>query len=63
MFIPKLEDRMYCKPWLWLIPGMLLPGETVDITFVALVGSAAAYALNSGRDTLDDIVVLRVENT
>ena len=63
-FVPKLEERRYCKPWLQISPslGMLLPGETVEIFFSVSIGTATASALNCGKDSLDDIVVLRVEN-
>ena len=63
-FVPKLEDRHFCKPWMRVTPplGMLLPGEETHITFTALVGPATANSINTGREGLDDIVVLRVEN-
>lgn len=32
-FIPKLEEKQFCKPWLWINPpyGMLLPGEKLQV--------------------------------
>jgi phosphatidylinositol-bisphosphatase len=53
------------KPWLTVSPtyGMLIPGEqpfTISITIS--IGKDIAQALNSGREVLEDILVLRLEN-
>lgn len=63
-FVPKLEEETICKPWLSIKPrfGMLLPNETAEITFTALVDLKTAQGLSAGQDLLDDILILRLEN-
>jgi len=63
-FVPKLEEESICKHWLSIKPrfGMLLPNESAQITFTALVDLKTAQALNAGQDLLDDILILRLEN-
>ena len=63
-FVPKLEEESICKQWLSIKPrfGMLLPNESAQITFTALVDLKTAQALNAGQDLLDDILILRLEN-
>ncbi|RUS19167.1 Endonuclease/exonuclease/phosphatase [Endogone sp. FLAS-F59071] len=63
-FIPKMKEKSICKPWLWVNPpmGILLPGENVQINFTALVDNVTAPALNSGRDKLEDMLILHLEN-
>lgn len=43
-FVPKLEEENLCKPWLTIKPrfGMLLPGESAEITFTAFVDTKNA---------------------
>ena len=63
-FVPKLEEKWPCKRWMSFEPalGMLLPGEEMQVALTALVDAHTADALNSSHETLDDIVVLRIEN-
>jgi phosphatidylinositol-bisphosphatase len=63
-FVPKLEEQWPCKRWMSFEPGlgMLLPGEEAEVSLSALVDAHTADALNTSRETLDDIVVLRIEN-
>ena len=63
-FVPKLEEQQSCKPWLNVEPafGMLLPGEKVDITLNIFVDEESARSLGCGEDTLEDILVMRLEN-
>ncbi|CAH0482792.1 unnamed protein product [Peronospora belbahrii] len=63
-FIPKLEDVAVCKSWLSATPmfGMIPPGEKMDICITALVDETVAHGLSSGEETLDDTMILRVEN-
>lgn len=63
-FSPKLEEMVICKPWLLIEPafGMLLPGEEVEIMLACFVGAAMSRALLSGREKIEDIVVMRLEN-
>merc|ERR1712037_546516 len=43
--------------------GMLIPGEKgITINFTLSIDNAVAVALNSGRDLLEDIIILRLEN-
>lgn len=62
-FVPKLEDRVFCRPWLTISPsfGMVLPGEAIDITFELLVTAATARDISMGRESLNDVLVLRLE--
>ena len=63
-FVPKLEDDYICKTWLSLTPpfSMLLPDESIDVTVEANITSAVANGLNSEKEVLDDILVMRLEN-
>ena len=63
-FVPKLEEQQNCKPWLSVNPayGMLLPGEKAEITLEVFVDEDSARALGCGEDTLEDILVMRLEN-
>lgn len=63
-FVPKLEESRACKRWMSFAPslGMLLPGEEAEVALTAVVDAHTADALNTSRETLDDIVVLRIEN-
>lgn len=46
-FVPKLEERMLCRPWLSVHPpfGFLLPGQSADVSFELYVGVATARDL------------------
>ncbi|EGZ10567.1 multiple inositol polyphosphate phosphatase-like protein [Phytophthora sojae] len=63
-FIPKLEDVTICKPWLNVAPmfGMIPPRDKMEIRITALVDERVAHGLTSGDETLDDTMILRVEN-
>ncbi len=63
-FVPKLEERHICKPWLSINPpfSMLLPGESIAVNVEAYIDTAIANGLNYGREALDDILVMRLEN-
>ena len=41
---------------------MLIPGDSVTLNFTVRVDRTSARDLASGRDTIDDILVLRLEN-
>ena len=62
-FIKKNRDESYCKPWLTAEPsrGFLMPGENSYIVLEVLVDKNTAWTLNSGSDTLYDILVLHLE--
>ncbi|KAG6587362.1 Inositol polyphosphate 5-phosphatase [Phytophthora cinnamomi] len=63
-FIPKLEDVTVCKSWLNVAPmfGMIPPRDKMEIRITALVDESVAHGLTSGEETLDDTMILRVEN-
>ncbi|KAL8180972.1 UNVERIFIED_CONTAM: hypothetical protein K2H54_043150 [Gekko kuhli] len=62
-FIPKLNDSQYCKPWLRAEPceGYLEPNETVDISLDVYVSKDSVTLLNSGEDTIEEILVLHLD--
>ncbi len=61
---PNQVGSSVCKAWAHVEPasGTLMPNESVEISAVALVeGSEMASDLGLGRDKLDDILVLHLE--
>lgn len=62
-FINKPEEETYCKQWLRAKPskGFLLPDSHVEIELELFVNKATATELNSGKDTIEDILVLHLE--
>ena len=59
------EQVEICKPWITVNPtyGMLIPGDQdATIDFTVTIGNATAYALSTGREVLEDIIILRLEN-
>ena len=62
-FINKLNDDTCCKPWLTVQPmsGYIIPGADCEVTLEVLVDRNSAGALNSGADTLYDILVLHLD--
>jgi len=64
-FIPKLDENFLCKSWMSITPtyGMLIPGEeaaTINVTVT--IDNKTAQMLNGGREVLDDVLILRLEN-
>lgn len=54
-----------CKPWLRVLPtyGMIIPGEKAStVNFTIEINKDIARGLNSGREVLEDIIILRLEN-
>ncbi|XP_068181822.1 inositol polyphosphate 5-phosphatase OCRL isoform X2 [Antennarius striatus] len=62
-FIPKLNDSQYCKSWLRAEPsdGFLEPNETLEIYLEVYVSKDSVTLLNSGEDTIEDILVLHLD--
>jgi len=62
--VPKVDEVELCKPWLTVAPtyGMLIPGERTEIELTIAIDNATAHRLNTGRETLEDILILRLEN-
>jgi len=63
-FAPKMEDRSISKSWLRVEPdyGLLTPSASVEIVLTAKVDGFTARRVAAGVDTLDDILVLRLEH-
>jgi len=63
-FIPKLDERKFCKSWLWVSPpfGVMVPREKVNISLTVHVDNTSAPALNSASDKIEDILILHLEN-
>ncbi|KAJ8266502.1 hypothetical protein GJAV_G00131160 [Gymnothorax javanicus] len=63
VFIPKLNDSQYCKPWLRAEPcdGFLDPNETQEISLEVYVSKDSVTLLNSGEDSIEDILVLHLD--
>ncbi|KAF9969027.1 hypothetical protein BGZ73_008817, partial [Actinomortierella ambigua] len=62
-FKPKLDDKRYCKHWVWANPplGLVMPGQKTSIHITVMVDNETAPMLNRGRDQLDDILILHME--
>ncbi|XP_018602144.1 inositol polyphosphate 5-phosphatase OCRL-1-like isoform X2 [Scleropages formosus] len=62
-FIPKLNDSQYCKPWLRAEPcdGFLEPNEKLEICLEVYVSKDSVTLLNSGEDSIEDILVLHLD--
>lgn len=63
--VPKLDEEQLTKPWMTVSPnyGMLIPGEAeAVIHFSITINNETAHALNTGREVLEDILILRLEN-
>eukprot|EP00532_Pseudo-nitzschia_australis_P009224 CAMPEP_0168163900 /NCGR_PEP_ID=MMETSP0139_2-20121125/633_1 /TAXON_ID=44445 /ORGANISM="Pseudo-nitzschia australis, Strain 10249 10 AB" /LENGTH=897 /DNA_ID=CAMNT_0008080847 /DNA_START=170 /DNA_END=2863 /DNA_ORIENTATION=- len=64
-FVPKLDENHLCKSWMAITPtyGLLIPGEkaaTINVTVT--IDNKTAQLLNGGREVLNDILILRLEN-
>jgi phosphatidylinositol-bisphosphatase len=64
-FVPKLDDVRISKRWIKVdrFCGLLLPGETSRLKLTALVDKITAQQLNGGKDSLQDLLTLRVEKS
>lgn len=63
--VPKLDEKQVCKSWMKISPayGMLVPGDApMNMNFTITIDKTTAQMLNTGREVLDDIVILRLEN-
>ncbi|KAL5009466.1 hypothetical protein ScPMuIL_011771 [Solemya velum] len=61
-FINKLDDRNFSKPWLKVGPNksVIVPGNKVVISMEVYIDKNNVGDLNSGKDTLSDILVLHL---
>ncbi|KAJ0066499.1 hypothetical protein NL108_013966, partial [Boleophthalmus pectinirostris] len=62
-FIPKPNETTYCKPWLTANPpkGFIAQGGTVEIDLEIFVNRTTASDLNSGKQQIEDILVLHLQ--
>uniref|UniRef100_A0A665TA73 phosphoinositide 5-phosphatase n=1 Tax=Echeneis naucrates TaxID=173247 RepID=A0A665TA73_ECHNA len=62
-FIQKPNELTYCKPWLTANPpkGFIAQGASVEIELEVFVNRSTAPELNSGKQQLEDILVLHLE--
>ncbi|XP_031708967.1 type II inositol 1,4,5-trisphosphate 5-phosphatase isoform X1 [Anarrhichthys ocellatus] len=62
-FIQKPNESTYCKPWLTADPpkGFIAQGGSVDIELEVFVNRSTAPELNSGKEQIEDILVLHLE--
>uniref|UniRef100_A0A672Z285 phosphoinositide 5-phosphatase n=1 Tax=Sphaeramia orbicularis TaxID=375764 RepID=A0A672Z285_9TELE len=62
-FIQKPNEPTYCKPWLTANPpkGFIAQGGSVDIDLEVFVNRTTAPDLNSGKQEIEDILVLHLE--
>ncbi|CAJ1062706.1 type II inositol 1%2C4,5-trisphosphate 5-phosphatase isoform X1 [Xyrichtys novacula] len=62
-FIQKPNEHTYCKPWLTANPpkGFIAQGGTVEIELEVFVNRLTAPDLNSGKEQIEDILVLHLE--
>ncbi|XP_028437013.1 type II inositol 1,4,5-trisphosphate 5-phosphatase isoform X1 [Perca flavescens] len=62
-FIQKPNEPTYCKPWLTANPskGFIAKGGSVDIELEVFVNRSTAPELNSGKEQIEDILVLHLE--
>ena len=63
-FIPKLQDESVSKPWLQLstLSGTIIPGESAEVSIIITVQESTAFELMSGKEALDEILILHLEN-
>ncbi|XP_029308217.1 type II inositol 1,4,5-trisphosphate 5-phosphatase isoform X2 [Cottoperca gobio] len=62
-FIQKPNEPTYCKAWLTANPpkGFIAQGGSVDIELEVFVNRLTAPELNSGKEQIEDILVLHLE--
>ncbi|KAM3614573.1 uncharacterized protein V6R79_016271 [Siganus canaliculatus] len=62
-FIQKPNEPTYCKPWLTANPskGFIAQGGSMDIELEVFVNRSTAPDLNSGKEQIEDILVLHLE--
>jgi hypothetical protein len=62
-FIPKLDEKVVCKPWLYINPpvALIIPGEKAKVEFTVLVDKKTALDFNLGKEKLEDILILHLD--
>ena len=63
-FLPKPGQQESHKRWLWIDPqsDMIMPGASKDVGLSVIVDGRSANALNTNTDSIDDILILHLEN-
>eukprot|EP00057_Strongylocentrotus_purpuratus_P016572 XP_011671046.1 PREDICTED: inositol polyphosphate 5-phosphatase OCRL-1 [Strongylocentrotus purpuratus] len=63
-FVAKLDDKSCCKPWLKVEPQstFMMPGDMIEVKMTAFIDKNTAAAFNAGTDTVEDILILHLEN-
>jgi phosphatidylinositol-bisphosphatase len=63
VFVPKLDEKEICKPWLTIKPqmSMLMPGEKMTIELTIFVDNSTVSDLNINNN-MEDIIILHLEN-
>ena len=53
-----------CRPWITVTPtyGMLIPGEQTEIEFTIGIDNVTSHLLNTSKEVLEDVLILRLEN-
>ena len=61
-FIQKLEEPSYCKPWLMATPykSVITSEKSCKIKISVYIDKKSAALLNSGKDKIEDILVLHL---
>jgi phosphatidylinositol-bisphosphatase len=64
-FIPKLDETNISPAWLTVSPlsGVMAPGEKVTLRFELTVDPTNATQLNLGKEKLEDVLILHLENS
>eukprot|EP00956_Cyclotella_meneghiniana_P019872 scaffold34547_cov69-Cyclotella_meneghiniana.AAC.4 len=62
--VPKPDENTLCRSWITVTPtyGMLIPGEQTEIEFTIGIDNATSHLLNTSKEVLDDVLILRLEN-
>ncbi|TPX35138.1 hypothetical protein SmJEL517_g02381 [Synchytrium microbalum] len=62
-FVAKPGEVYYAKSWMRITPvsSSIMPGESVSIELTMAVDALTSPGLNSGKDQLDDFLILHVE--
>lgn len=63
-FVAKFQEDVFCKRWLSVSPqsGIIAPNTSQEIDVTLHVTKECAQDLTCGKDSLDDILILRLEN-
>ncbi|CAB4015709.1 inositol polyphosphate 5-phosphatase OCRL-1 isoform X2 [Paramuricea clavata] len=62
-FIPKLQEKHFCKPWLIIDPcaGLVKQNDTKTVNIAVFVDKDSAGPLTAGKEKIEDILVLHLQ--